>query len=397
MVWKADWDKHFIVGGNNRLRLTPNFRLNEFMDEQGNVRIHRELVVSLQLLRDRFRSSIKVVAIDPDGLGATIRAAAIDELFAEATRLKEASIFEAIIRGENDIFIRILDPDSTHEVDLEQVLMAAFSVTSAFETSGDPFQQITGNFDGAGISFGPSQWNFKSGTLIPLFEKFKQADEAALRSCFVDSDDYEEWLDVMKKTTADQIRWGNAISTGRSLANIMDPWEGYFQAVGRVPEFRSIMVEESLREYGARMLREIKYLQSLAPAIQIDHARCVCALYDLVIQQGSLSRAKAEIEARVAQEKPLNQFDLVRIAVEERGKKATQRFRADCISRRLGILKGIPIVVEEAGETSQRANIKFYMLRNIRVRNAKELMTADVTEQVVKASNALASDKTLIT
>ena len=58
-------------------------------------------------------------------------------------------------------------------IDLEQALETAFSVTSAFETAGDKFQQVTGNFDGAGLSFGPAQVNFGTGTLVPLFRAFK--------------------------------------------------------------------------------------------------------------------------------------------------------------------------------------------------------------------------------
>jgi hypothetical protein len=55
MVWNVEWDKGFIVGGQGNRRLTPNFRLKEFKSETGNIRVHRELVSALQMLREQFR------------------------------------------------------------------------------------------------------------------------------------------------------------------------------------------------------------------------------------------------------------------------------------------------------------------------------------------------------
>lgn len=94
------------------------------------------------------------------------------------------------------------------------------------------------------------------------------------------------------------------------------------QGVGRVEKFRAIMVEQALRKYGARLLEAVKYLQSLKPGVEIDHLRCLCSLYDLVIQQGSLNKARRAIEERVRREDPQDQYQLVGIAVEERGRKA---------------------------------------------------------------------------
>jgi hypothetical protein len=94
----------------------------------------------------------------------------------------------------------------------------------------------------------------------------------------------------------------------------------------------------------------------------------------------------------VKQENPQDQFQLVGIAVEERGRKANRRWQADCVSRRLGILHGVPETVED----HQRANLYFYLLRDVRIRGAQELMTADVSDQLVRVSEALASQDTLL-
>lgn len=44
----------------------------------------------------------------------------------------------------------------------------ALLITGDFETSGDPFAAITGDFDGQGISCGVLQWNIGQGSLQPM-------------------------------------------------------------------------------------------------------------------------------------------------------------------------------------------------------------------------------------
>ena len=395
-MWTVDWEGGFVVGGDGNRRLTPSFRLKEFRKPDGSVRVHRELVSGLQLLRDRFGKSLSVKRTEADGLAAVVAGEPAAELLAAAEALRERHVFDQVARDAGGVSVRIPGPDRLPPIDLEQALETAFSVTSAFETTGDKFQQITGNFDGAGLSFGPAQVNFGTGTLVPLFRKFKAADEAALRACFTDPDDYDEWLRVMdlpiSKPSPNQIEFSNSITTGRGGHDVVEPWKGYFQAVGRVERFRAIMVESILTDYGGKMLRALKKLQALKPLLPIDHLRCICSLYDLVVQQGSLDKAWDAITERVGAENPQDQFALIRIAVEERGRKASSEWRDDACSRRLGILKGVP---ETVGDR-QRANINFYMLRDVRIRNASDLTSGDVTDEFARVSEALGTGNTLL-
>ena len=391
-MWTVDWEGGYVVGGDANRRLTPSFRLKEFSRPDGSVRAHRELVSSLQILRDRFGKSVSVTQTDADGLGAVVTGEPAAELLAAAAALQQRAVFDTVASEGGGIRVSIPNPDGLPAIDLEQALETAFSVTAAFETAGDKFQQITGNFDKAGLSFGPAQVNFKSGTLVPLFEKFRKADEAALRACFTDPDDYDEWLRVMKLPIPDQIKWANDISTGRGGHDVVQPWKAYFQAVGRVERFRMITVESLLTDYGGKMLKALKKLQGLRPGIQIDHLRCICSLYDLVVQQGSLDNAWDQIQARVEREAPKDQFELVQIAVEERGRTALAEWRDDCCSRRVGILKGVP---ETVGER-QRANINFYLLRDVRIRNAQELTTGDMSDEFARVGQEVGAGRTLL-
>lgn len=392
MVWSIDWDGQFIVGGDDRHRLTPNFRLQEFKSGDGSIRVHRELISALQILRTRFGRPVSVTAVKEGGLGALISAASQASLTEAAERAGRQNLFAAVEPRDDAVGLTIPDPAGRHEIELEQALETAFSVTSGFETSGDRFQQVTGNFDGAGLSFGPVQWNFKSNTLEPLFRKFQDADEDLLRSCFEDPIDYDEWLHVLDLPTNEQIDWANVISTGSRGHDVQEPWKGYLRAVGRQQPFRAIMVEEALRKYGARLLKEAVFLRGLRPDVSLDHLRCMCALYDLVVQQGSLSRARPAIERRVAEEEPEDQFRLLEIAVEERGQAANPQWRTDCLSRRFGILNGAP----RTFDNHRRDNQHFYMLRDVHIRDARHVIETDVDRRLARVSETLAAGDTLL-
>jgi hypothetical protein len=391
-MWSVDWDGGFVVGGDGNRRLTPSFRLKEFRNSDGTLRVHRELVSGLQLLRDRFGQPIAMRGTDPDGLGAVVSGEPMTRLRETADHFHAQGLFERVAAHADGVAVRIPPLERLSSIDLDQALETAFSVTAAFETAGDKFQQVTGNFDGAGLSFGPAQVNFGTGTLVPLFRKFQTADQAALRRSFSDEDDYGDWLRVMELPAAGQIAWANSVTTGRGGHDVVEPWKGYFQAVGRVGRFREIMVETILHDYGARTARAINALQGLRPGIRIDHLRCICSLYDLVVQQGSLDKAWPMIEARAARENPQDQFELTQIAVEERGRRAAQQWQADAISRRVGILKGVPETVDDR----QRANINFYMLRDVRVRNTADLLSGDVGVQLARVSQAVAAGSSLL-
>lgn len=54
-------------------------------------------------------------------------------------------------------------------------LERALTITGDFETAGDPWTAVTGDFDGMGISCGPQQVNIGSGSLQPLVKACGEA------------------------------------------------------------------------------------------------------------------------------------------------------------------------------------------------------------------------------
>jgi hypothetical protein len=101
------------------------------------------------------------------------------------------------------------------------------------KTMPDSYGTISGNFDGAGNSFGIIQWNWKSGTLQPIMKDMINLHNADVQAAFTATADYNTFVDVvMNRTTADQIAWGNSISDPANLHKVVEPWNTYFVNLG---------------------------------------------------------------------------------------------------------------------------------------------------------------------
>ncbi|MGQ9860833.1 MAG: hypothetical protein ACUVSD_02330 [Thiobacillaceae bacterium] len=364
------YDNDYLVGGPARCQVTPNFTLSEYAGTDGRVHIHRELVASVQVLRDRLGRSIKIAGMAPagglgrglDGRFAWLRADDMAALEAAARALVKEGHFIRVENQGGRFYTEMPDPAHLPPILPERALDLAIAVTAGFETSGDPYLQVTGNFDGAGLSFGPLQVNFKTGTLQELFLRFQARDARRLANCFGPL--WPEWQRVLRlPSRARQVDWADALSRGRNKADFDPRWKAALQAVGLEPAFRGEMLRYAYDTYGRKLIVALSRLRGLS-ALRISNFRCLAALYDLCVQQGSLDRAHDVIRRRVQNERPGDEFALTRIAVEERGRRANPEWRADCISRRLGILEREPVKVAAAGVTAERDNPNLYLLRN---------------------------------
>ncbi len=371
----------FIEGGDPNYRLTPNFRLREFIRPDGKVRIHRELVACLQILRDRLEAPIEVDPATPpaalrpvaDGLGIMVKADDGERLQRLAEDLIDQGYLARVQQQGRKLYIEIPQPDQLPPITPKLAFECGVQVTAAFETSGDPYQQVTGNFDKAGLSFGPIQCNLKSGTLQELFRRMRGEDEPRLRRCFGNDDDYMAFWRVLDGSRAKAVDWSDGLSTGRQKRGFSQPWKGYLQAVGREPVFRDVMLRYAYDKYGKLLMSALSFLRGVSP-IAITNLRCLAALYDMGVQQGSLSKAYNAIRRRVATEQPADQFELTRIAIEERAKKASPAWRADCMSRRLSILERGPVSVTLNGQRARRENPRSYLLRNSPVKGLERYL-----------------------
>ncbi len=364
------YDNDYIVGGPARARLTPDFLLSEYARAEGSVRVHRELVAAVQLVRKDLGQGVSIAGLAPrgaigrglEGRFVWLKSASLPDLAASAARVARDGWLARVEPRGDAVYVEMPDPDNLPPLAAERALDLAIAITAAFETSGDPHLQVTGNFDGAGLSFGPLQVNLGTGTLQELFRRYMARDEARLRACFGSL--WPEWQGMLRLTSrARQVRWADGLSRGSRKAGFDPAWTAALQAVGRDPVFRAEMLRYAYDTYGRKLVVALAWLKGVRP-IALRNFRCLAALYDLCVQQGSLDKAHAAIRRRIEREDPQDAFALVRIAVEERGRTANPQWRADCISRRLCILEREPVKVVESGQTAQRDNPQLYLLRN---------------------------------
>lgn len=371
MAKGLQYEQDFVIGGPAGARVSPNFTLSEYAAPDGTLYVHRELIASVQLLRDRLGAPLKIVdtasAEDRgEGLGgrfAWLSAADFSCLASAARRLLREGEFAHVAACGERVYVEIPDPGHLPALAPARAMDRAIAVTAGFETSGDPYLQVTGNFDGAGLSFGPLQVNFKTGTLQELFRRFRARDDGdRLRACFGDL--WPEWEQVLHlPSRARQVAWADTHSRGARKSDFDPAWKAALQNVGREPLFREETMRYAYDTYGRKLIVALSWLHGLVP-IRIGNFRCLAALYDLCVQQGCLNRAHEAIRKRVAREAPQDEFALTRIALEERGRAANPRWRADCIARRLCILERGPVSVSESGRSAERDNPNLYLVRN---------------------------------
>ncbi|MCX7057959.1 MAG: hypothetical protein NTZ79_12430 [Proteobacteria bacterium] len=212
----------------------------------------------------------------------------------------------------------------------------ALTLTTGYEGEGGKamnYQSLGDNFDGQGMSFGLIQWNFGQNTLGPLLLKMLNADATAFEASAA------------------------AIKTNR-LA-----WQSAFRAVGANDTFNRIQREQAAGQYHPIVVNSVESLRGISPdLLKTIEFRSYAALFDTAVQQNGTVAAAAAIKARVTKEKPTTQIELLKIAVTERARKANDRWVADCMSRRLGLLAGEAVKATEHEITATRNNPGFSLI-----------------------------------
>ena len=98
-------------------------------------------------------------------------------------------------------------------------------------------------------------------------------------------------------------------------------------------------------------------------------------MYDLCVQQGGFDKGDtlSNIGVRVKAENPGTQEELLRICVQERAKSASSRWKADAMSRRMGIIEGYPYLASIGEYSTKRDNKNFHLVADIRGRHVCDI------------------------
>lgn len=139
-----------------------------------------------------------------------------------------------------------------------------------YETSKhrpDSYGVVSGNFDGAGGSYGIIQFNWKSGTCQPIFQDMILTWNDDLTASITNTNDYNTFVDVVQnRSTTDQIAWGDTISNPSNKHTVIEPWNTYFATLGTKETYQN--------------------RQDMACTPYFNNAKTWCGNYDLWSRRG---------------------------------------------------------------------------------------------------------------
>ena len=217
----------------------------------------------------------------------------------------------------------------------EPLAKRCLAMTAGFETGKgfpDCFAQVTGDFDGQGMSLGVLQWNFGQGSLQPLLSEALRAAPEALAEIF------HEHLPVLEAMLAADRE--EQMAFARSLAGprhgVVEPWLGMFKALCRLPAFQDIQVR-----HAARLIDEAR---RLAKQFGLGSERAVALMFDILTQNGGIgSVVAAQIRsdfAGVTESGEAGEVACMVIVAKRRAAAAKAEWAEDVRIRKLCIAQG---------------------------------------------------------
>jgi len=210
------------------------------------------------------------------------------------------------------------------------------ALTGTFETNLAPpdcFGCVAGDFDGQGMSYSALQWNLGQGTLQALIADMSTAHPSVLQAAF--SADYPNLTAMLATPRDQQLIWARSIQTPRHL--LVDPWAGYFRALGRTPEFQAVATSHAATLFAAAL--------DLCRTYGLTSERAAALMFDIKVQNGGISPAvqaliQSDFAALPAADPDTTEVAKLRIVANRRADTAASAWREDVRTRKLAIANG---------------------------------------------------------
>jgi len=204
-------------------------------------------------------------------------------------------------------------------------LKKALAITSSFEGSG--FVNVTGNFDGQGISVGALQWNIGQGSLQPLLRRMDTENNALTRQIF--GSNYDSFHNMLSKSQSEQLAWAKSINN--SSNKIVEPWNSQIKALCGTVQFQQIQMD-AVKPVADRAL-------AICQKYNLKSERAFALAFDIATQNGSVSSTadsiiKSKVTASTTEKEKLV---IIATAVADCSKAI---YRNDVYSRKMTIVNG---------------------------------------------------------
>lgn len=143
---------------------------------------------------------------------------------------------------------------------------------------------MSGNFDGAGGSYGTCQFNWKTGDLQPIFKDLINNHVADVQAAFTQTADYNTFVDVvLNRTTADQIAWGDSITNQSNKNTVIEPWNTYFKNLGAMASCQAAQENATVHYYNLA--------EQWASDFGLWSRRGYSLCFDMAVQAGGMTTA----------------------------------------------------------------------------------------------------------
>ena len=216
----------------------------------------------------------------------------------------------------------------------------AFKITGYFETSGDIWGEVTGNFDGQGLSFGPNQQCYGQGSLQILLNRVIISNPQDVMTAFGPL--YESLKQsIGLRTLQQQLQY--AITTFNDSNNRLKPeWNLAFKKLGQCSSMQNVFIDEAKKIADNAYILANWIKQSDKPTI-----REFCFAYDTTTQNGGIG---STVKTCLSLIRPLvapfkkKQNDWLRLVAWARSAwsyiEGNAPFAIDTLERKLLIIEG---------------------------------------------------------
>lgn len=280
----------------------------------------------------------------------------------------------------SDLDFSNLEWDSSIKERYRDAFALALNVTGTFEgVSG--WENLTGNFDGQGISMGLLQWNLGQGSLQPIWnvmlQRYSSQFSGALSSSQMSSikamlnrwnsyasssgvfriEDYgynelddPEMIardlgvpleDVLVATSAletknqESVNW--AKSNLLSGTSILSSWSRPLKSLAATPGYRSLQAEWALVLHN----RSIGYMNTFG----MTQVRSYLVFFDISVQNGYvLTSVTNEYFEWLKSNQNTTEYTRMKKLIELRAARSNSRWQADVLSRKMTLLNGTGVV-----------------------------------------------------
>lgn len=229
----------------------------------------------------------------------------------------------------NALFSEVVAPIKPSNSYKLSTLEKAITITGRFEGNG--YGNITGDFDGQGLSLGILQWNIGQGTLQPLLREMNLNYNMAARSILLDS--YNAFNTMLSKTPTEQLTWAKTINNSQKV--IREPWRTRLIALANSQEFRAIQLNY------AKTIGDLAL--SICNKYNLKSERAFALAFDIGVQNGGV-KAKTDLRIAYRASSDVSEKDRMALIANAVANDSNTRWIEDVRSRKLAIVNGFGTV-----------------------------------------------------